>query len=145
MALSAEKPYLYCATLLGAVGVELWCGNRAEAQSGLTEARALLGPPGEGAARPLDLLRLWAGCLDMVLALGAGQMKVDVDSSLSGEPSWGSQYLDLLGTYHEELVSAGAIGRAEGGPGGWCTAEMLRVKGYFTCSDILASWSRRCC
>jgi predicted ATPase len=45
------------------------------------------------------------------------------------DPLFTALHLETLGTLSEELVGAEAIARAETGRAGWCTAEILRVKG----------------
>lgn len=77
----------------------------------------------------LEYYQLWANCVDLILAVRSGKIVVEADLKWSDDPLAGSQYLDLVGTVSEELVSACSIARSEHGRGCWWTAEILRVKG----------------
>ena len=63
------------------------------------------------------------------LAVRGGELAVEADLKFSDEALSNSQCFEIMCPAGEELVSTCAIVRAEYGRGGWCTAEVLRVKG----------------
>ena len=73
----------------------------------------------------------WRCCYEQVAALrdddGTFEFKQRLDSLRASAIS--PIYSDLLSTLREELTGPETIARAEEGEAGWCTAEILRVKG----------------
>lgn len=112
---------MLCTTLLIAIAVAIWCGNTVTAQRFLERMNE------HSTAHSLMYHQLWSECLRMILAAPAGLQAIQ-PLQLSADPLTTSQYLDILGSLKEELVSADAMVRAEAGRTGWCTAEILRVK-----------------
>jgi len=118
----AGNPRLLCMTLLVATAVATWCGNTVEAKFALMQLQE------ESAAHSLEYHQLWADCLQEILIKPAGGSQVLEPLQFSADPVRSSQYLDVLGSLREHLVSTDSIVRAESGRGGWCTSEILRVK-----------------
>ena len=113
---------MLCMTLLVAIAVAIWCGNIVAARQALDRLHE------QSMAHSLEYHQLWADCLRMILAAPAAGLPVIEPLQLSSDPLTSSQYLDILGSLREELVSHDAIVRAENGRCGWCTPEILRVK-----------------
>lgn len=132
---------MHCTTLLIAIAVAIWCGNTVSAKQSLDRLQE------QSTAHSLEYHQLWADCLRMILAAPAAGLQVIQPLQLSADPLTTSQYLDILGSLREELVSADAITRAESGRSGWCTSEILRVKAerlmreggheHFVCAETL--------
>jgi predicted ATPase/DNA-binding winged helix-turn-helix (wHTH) protein len=120
-ALRSGNPYVICPAFLAAIAVFIWCGDRKEASGFVTLLREY------SDAHSLEYYRLWARCLEGIQAAWRGEIQIENPLQLSPDPLSGSQYFDILSTVSDDLVSAGAIGRAEQGRTGWCTAEILRV------------------
>lgn len=117
----SDSPRLLCTTLVVAITVAMWCGNSVAAEQSLRCLHE------QSTAHSLEYHQLWAECLRTITASPSGLQEIE-PLQLSMDPLASSQYLDLLGSLREELVSADAMVRAEAGRSGWCTAEILRVK-----------------
>lgn len=115
------NPRLLCTALLVGVGVATWCGNIFVA--GTLRDRLHQ----QSTLYSLEYHQLWAECLRVILSMPAGMQAIE-PLQLSVDPLTSSQYLDILGSLREELVSTDAMVRAEAGRSGWCTSEILRVK-----------------
>lgn len=115
------NPRLLCTMLLIAVAVAMWCGNALLTEQTLERLRE------QATIHSLEYHQLWADCLLTIRATPAGLQEIE-PLQLSVDPLTSSQYLDVLGSLREELVSTDAIARTEAGRGGWCTSEILRVK-----------------
>lgn len=111
---------LLCTTLLVVTAVAMWCGNAVVATLALDRLHE------QSTAHSQEYHQLWAECLRTILAPGG--LRAIEPLQLSTSPLTTSQYLDMLGSLREELVSTDAIVRAENGRSGWCAAEILRVK-----------------
>jgi predicted ATPase/DNA-binding winged helix-turn-helix (wHTH) protein len=118
----AGDPRLLGIALLTAIGIAIWCGNRARARRSLELLQE------QSARLPLDYQQVWADCLGAILQEPAGRLHSVEPLQLSTDPLTSSQYLEILGTLSEELVSTDSIVRVENGRGGWCAPEILRVK-----------------
>lgn len=114
-------PRLLCTTLLIAVAVAMWCGNDLATRQALERLRE------QSTIHSLEYHQLWANCLLTIRATPAGLQEFE-PLQLSMDPLTSSQYLDILGSLQEGLVSTDAMARAEAGRSGWCTSEILRVK-----------------
>jgi predicted ATPase/DNA-binding winged helix-turn-helix (wHTH) protein len=142
----AGSPRLLCLTLLIGVAVAIWCGNSIAARS----LRERLHE--QAALHSMEYHRLWADCLQTIMAPQGLQGQEPLQ--LSADPLSSSQYLDVLGTLREELVSTDAITRTEAGRGGWVTAEVLRVKAErlirdhgpasYACAEVLMHRALEC-
>jgi len=115
------NPRMFCMTLLVAIAVAVWCGNSIVAKQCLNRLHE------QSHAYSLEYHQLWADCLHMII-VAPGTLEGIAPLQLSVDLLCGSQYLDILGTLSDELVSGDAIVRAEAGRSGWCTSEILRVK-----------------
>ena len=120
---SAGSPEVICYALLTACAVATWCGDLVEARRVVMALREC------SVAYALDYYQLWANCCDTALAVRSGTMAVEADLKFSDEALSNSQNFEIMCPASEELVSTCAIVRTEHGRGGWCTAEILRVKG----------------
>lgn len=123
-AVLSGSPGMVCMTLLVAVTIATWCGDATSAAD-YTERLQL-----QAKAHSLDYYGLWAECLRMIVCTCNGSQSLESLESLqlSSDPLATSQYLDLLASMREDLVSQDAMVRAEAGRSGWCTSEILRVK-----------------
>jgi predicted ATPase/DNA-binding winged helix-turn-helix (wHTH) protein len=136
----AGVPRMRCMTLLVAIAVAIWCGNTVVAKQCLDRMHE------QATAHSLEYHQLWADCLRMIVGAPAC-LHVIEPLQLCDDPLSGSQYLDILGSLREELVSTDAMVRAEAGRNGWCTSEILRVKaerliqgsdaGALSCAEVI--------
>jgi predicted ATPase/DNA-binding winged helix-turn-helix (wHTH) protein len=120
-ALHSGNPRMLCTTLLVAISIAIWCGDSALATEYLDRLQS------QAEAHSLEYYELWADCLRMILSNPAGSQSLE-SFQMSADPLNTSQYLDILASLGEELVSGDAMVRAEAGRTGWCTSEILRVK-----------------
>ncbi len=120
-AMLAGSPSMICTTLLVAVTIATLCGDTASAIDHTERLHA------QANAHALDYYALWAECLRMIVSAPSGAQLLE-SLQLSSDPLATSQYLDLLASLREDLVSRDAMVRAEAGRSGWCTSEILRVK-----------------
>jgi predicted ATPase len=119
--MAAGEPLLACYALVCAILVMVLVGNIAEARR-LTQLLR-----DYSVDHSVSYYELWAGCLEIAIAVRNGEDKIDRRLEASKSPQLGS-YLDILSTLSDDLVSVDAIARAESGHGGWCEGESLRVK-----------------
>jgi predicted ATPase/DNA-binding winged helix-turn-helix (wHTH) protein len=122
-AVSLAHPGLLCYALLCAFGVSTWAGDTMQARRLVTRLREY------STSQSLEYYQIWAACSEIALEARLGELKATTPFTLSPNPLSGSQCLDLLGITSEAMVSTCGITRTESGRGGWCAAEILRVKG----------------
>ncbi|HEY6645088.1 ATP-binding protein [Povalibacter sp.] len=120
-ALLAGNPSMLCTTLLIATSIAIWCGDTVSATEYLERLHV------QASAHSLEYYELWADCLRMIVNTSCGSQPIE-SLQLSVDPLSTSQYLDILASLREDLVSRDAMVRAEAGRSGWCTSEILRVK-----------------
>lgn len=113
---------MLCTTLLVVIVVAMWCGDIVAARQALDRLHE------QSTAHSQEYHQLWAECLRVILGATSAAAQMIEPLQLSADPLMSSQYLDILGSMREELVSTDAIVRAESGRSGWCTPEILRVK-----------------
>ena len=124
--LSLEYPPPLCYILAyAACPIAFWNGDIARATS---YVQLLLK---QSANLSFGYWRSWRYYYEQVATLwdddGTFEFKQRLDSLRASATS--PIYSDLLSTLREELVGPETIARAEAGEAGWCTAEILRVKG----------------
>jgi predicted ATPase/DNA-binding winged helix-turn-helix (wHTH) protein len=124
--LSLEYPPPLCYILAyAACPIAFWNGDTATATS---YVQLLLR---QSANLSFGYWRSWRYCYEQVAVLGDDdgtfEFKQRLDALRASAIS--PIYSDLLSTLREDLSGPATIARAEAGEAGWCTAEILRVKG----------------
>ena len=120
----ASGPSAVCQELsLAACPIALWTGDYIKARTliDLLLAQGSSNPVWSAAALSFDAVLSPREC---GLKKGDGQV-----FDYFRNRAHGVFQMDTLGTMAEELVDAEAITRAQNGQSGWCTPEILRVKG----------------
>jgi hypothetical protein len=120
-ALQSGSPSMLCIALMVKISVAIWCGDRVLANESLERLHE------QSSTHSLEYYELWADCLRMILTTRSGSQGFE-PLQLSMDPLTTSQYLDIIASLREDLVSTDAMVRAEAGRSGWCTSEILRAK-----------------